>query len=166
MADNATLPAAGLVVATEEIGGVHYQLVKITHGPADSATPVSAATPMPTTAATTDAKLDTLITAIGSLLAELQLKPDASEQVLVAQQDISLLERVALKALARLTFSTTGARVDCGGSAVTASIAASQTLGTVTTVGTVGALGRLTQDGVSIQMTQLNYTNGFRARLV
>lgn len=133
MSNNTTLPATGTVVATEEINGVHYQILKIAHGPEGTATPASDATPMPT-----------------------------------AVQDVSLLERVALKALARLTFSTAGARVDCGGSAVTASIAASQTLANVTALGSANnvSIGRSTPDGASILMSQLSYTNGFRARLV
>lgn len=38
MADNLTLPASGSVAATDDIGGVHYQRVKLADGTADSAT--------------------------------------------------------------------------------------------------------------------------------
>jgi hypothetical protein len=151
MADNATLPATGTVVATDDIGGVHHQIVKPAFGTDGTATMVSAANPLPVSA-------DAVVAALAAVLAELQLKPDVDDRL--------FLERVAFKALARITFSPTGARVDASGSTVLASIASNQTLSTVTSVGSVGALGRLTVDGQSIQMTQLNYTNGFRARLV
>lgn len=38
MADNLTLPASGSVAATDDIGGVHYQRIKIADGTADSTT--------------------------------------------------------------------------------------------------------------------------------
>lgn len=49
MADNTTLNAGtgGDVIATDDIGGVKHQLVKIEYGAADSATQVSAANPLP-----------------------------------------------------------------------------------------------------------------------
>lgn len=46
MADNITI-AAG-TFATDDVGGAHYQRVKITHGPNGSATDVSSASPLPT----------------------------------------------------------------------------------------------------------------------
>lgn len=54
MADNATLPASGTVVATDDIGGVHYQIVKMAHGALDSATIVSSTNPLPITASSTN----------------------------------------------------------------------------------------------------------------
>lgn len=47
MADNSTLPAAGDVIATDDIGGVKHQLVKVEFGAADSATQVSSAAGLP-----------------------------------------------------------------------------------------------------------------------
>jgi hypothetical protein len=47
MADNITAPAAGTVLATDDIAGVHHPLVKIEFGAADSATPVSSSNPLP-----------------------------------------------------------------------------------------------------------------------
>ena len=80
----------------------------------------------------------------------------------------SLIERIVLKLLSRLTFTTTGLRIDAGGSSVVASIAASQTLATVGTVGASNnvSLGRATADGMGIQMSYLAYQQGFRKNLV
>lgn len=46
MADN-TAPSADATVASDEIGGVHYQRVKVTHGADGSATDASSAAPLP-----------------------------------------------------------------------------------------------------------------------
>lgn len=50
MADNTllNLGAGGNTVATDEIGGIHHQRVKIEHGADGSATDVSLASPLPT----------------------------------------------------------------------------------------------------------------------
>ena len=49
MADNTTLNpgTGGDVIATDDIGGVKYQIVKISFGALDTATPTSAANPLP-----------------------------------------------------------------------------------------------------------------------
>lgn len=49
MADNAVLNAGsgGITLATDDIAGVHYQIVKVSFGALDTATPVSGANPMP-----------------------------------------------------------------------------------------------------------------------
>ncbi len=48
MADNIPITAgSGTTVATDDIGGVHHQLVKIEFGAADSATQVSSSNPLP-----------------------------------------------------------------------------------------------------------------------
>ncbi len=48
MADNVTLPATGEIVATDDIGGLQYQLVKVTLGDMDvNNGPVSATNPLP-----------------------------------------------------------------------------------------------------------------------
>lgn len=51
MADNVTLNAGsgGAVLATDDVGGVHHQLIKVEFGGADSATAVSASDPLPVT---------------------------------------------------------------------------------------------------------------------
>lgn len=50
MADNVPITAgSGTTIATDDIGGVHHQLVKLEFGAADSATQVSSANPLPTT---------------------------------------------------------------------------------------------------------------------
>ncbi len=49
MADNVAITAgAGTTVATDDIGGVHYQLFKQAFGPLDTATLVSSTNPLPT----------------------------------------------------------------------------------------------------------------------
>lgn len=57
MADNATLPATGvgtadIVVATDKIGGVDYQRVKVVWGADGTATDASAAAPLPVSTTT------------------------------------------------------------------------------------------------------------------
>lgn len=52
MADNVDIKtAANIPVATDEVGGFHYQLVKLAFGALDTATMVSVANPMPVTGA-------------------------------------------------------------------------------------------------------------------
>lgn len=115
--------------------------------------PVSAAAlPLPSGAAT-EATLAAMGTALGQPLT-------------TNLADEGQLLRYALKALARMTFTLNGLRAEV-------TLAASQTLATVTTVSTVTAvnaanavaMGRNTTDGQGIQLSQLNYNNGFRSRL-
>lgn len=40
MSDHVTLPGAGVVVASDDVGGAQYQRVKLTAGQADDATPI------------------------------------------------------------------------------------------------------------------------------
>lgn len=49
MSDNLTLNVGtgGATLATDDIGGTHYQIVKVSFGALDTATPVSAANPLP-----------------------------------------------------------------------------------------------------------------------
>lgn len=49
MADNITAPAAGAVLATDDIGGIHYPRTKLSFGADGSATDVSSASPLPVT---------------------------------------------------------------------------------------------------------------------
>lgn len=48
MADNTTLPGTGDVIASDDIGGVKYQIVKAAFGALDTATLVSSTNPLPT----------------------------------------------------------------------------------------------------------------------
>ncbi len=49
MADNiAITPGSGATIATDDVGGVQYQRVKVAHGADGSATDVSSAAPLPT----------------------------------------------------------------------------------------------------------------------
>ena len=79
--------------------------------------------------------------------------------------DLSFVERIVLKALAKLTFSLNGLRVDASGATLAVTIS-SGTVTTVSTVSTVtsvtavaassnGALGRATPDGQGIQLSAL-----------
>lgn len=48
MADNVTITSgSGTTIATDDIGGVHYQVMKVAHGADGSATHVSTSSPMP-----------------------------------------------------------------------------------------------------------------------
>jgi hypothetical protein len=47
MADNVTLPGTGEIIATDDIGNVQYQKVKLAFGPNNTATDVTVATPYP-----------------------------------------------------------------------------------------------------------------------
>jgi hypothetical protein len=58
MADNITLPGAASVVATDDVGGVHYQVVKLDLGGNGASAPVSAS--IPVTASALEALLTTL----------------------------------------------------------------------------------------------------------
>ena len=80
----------------------------------------------------------------------------------------SLLERIVLKALSKLTFTTGGLRIDTGGALVTANIASSQTLASVTTVNAVNntSMGRTTPDGTGVLMTYSAYQNGYRSNII
>ena len=91
MADNVIVSqnvGVGATVATDDIGGVQYQRVKLALG-ADGVSDgdVSSANPMPVNVASlplpagaaVEAKQDSVITALGNLLAELQLKADLTE---------------------------------------------------------------------------------------
>lgn len=154
----------GAIGGTVELGAASLaalEAVSVTNLPVTQA--VSAdELPLPAGAAT-DAKQDALLMAMQALLAELELKPNASGSSSSAELD--LIETAALKALAKLTYTIQGLRVDCGGSLV--ALASNQTLATVTSLGTANnvATGRSTTDGASVLLSRLNYTNGFRARL-
>lgn len=81
-----------------------------------------------------------------------------------ANVDDSFLVRWVLKPLARLTYTVTGLRVDCGGSSVSASIAANQDLRSVT--GTVAGIGYNSQLGQAMQQSNHAFQTGFRRNLV
>jgi hypothetical protein len=113
MADNVGYtPGSGITIATEDVGGVHYQ------------------------------------------------------RIISEPSDASFLERIALRALAKLTYTLTGMRVDCGGSSV--AVASLPTLANVTTVAavtTLAGLGYNNQNGQAIQQSQLAVQCGFRRNI-
>ena len=62
MADNVPYtPGAGIDVAADDVGGVHYQRVKLSQGADGSATDVSSAAPLQVTLANTDANTNKLL---------------------------------------------------------------------------------------------------------
>lgn len=70
MADNITAPAQGAVLATDEIGGVHYPRTKVSFGANGSSTDVSTADRLPVALPTgfaTEAKQDDMIAAIENI---------------------------------------------------------------------------------------------------
>lgn len=156
----------GAVAGTVELGAASLaalESVNVANLPVTQ--PISAAAlPLPAGAAT-DAKQDAMLLAIQALLAELELKPNVGEGGASGSTELDLTENAALRALAKLTYTIQGLRIDCGGSLV--ALASNQTLGTVSTVGAANnvAIGRTTAEGSSAMLSRLNYTNGFRARL-
>lgn len=69
--DPATGPNAA-PVATDEIGGVHFQVVKVAHGADGTATPVTAAAPLPTADAALAAAIATLNAATAAIQAAVE----------------------------------------------------------------------------------------------
>ena len=117
MADNVGYtPGAGATVAADEIGGVLFQRVKLTHGADGTATDASAANPLPINAQ------GELLEQLSALRYAIQGLTRSIGQALPSAQGWPIME-------AR---QPTAANL-----AVTASIAAAQTLATVTTVSTV-----------------------------
>lgn len=50
MADNVTLPGTGSIIASDDVGGAHYQIVKLAFGADGSVTQASSANAIPVTA--------------------------------------------------------------------------------------------------------------------
>ena len=118
MADNVGYtPGSGATVAADEIGGVLYQRVKITHGADGIAHETSNGNPLPV-----DVTAGELLEQLSALRYAIQSLTRSIGQALPSAQGWPIME-------AR---QPTAANL-----AVTASIAGSQTLATVTTVSTV-----------------------------
>jgi hypothetical protein len=125
MADNVGYtPGAGATVAADEIGGVLFQRVKLTHGADGTATDASSANPLPV-----DVRAGELIEQMSALRYAIQGLTRSIGQALPSAQGWPIME-------AR---QPTAANL-----AVTASLAAGQTLATVTTLSTVTTLATLT----------------------
>ena len=202
MADNVQItPGSGANIATDDVGGVQYQRVKVNFGAEGQATDVSPANPLPVTSpsdfpdtgslaelqaihaaltagipvsgqfwqttqpvsanalplpngASTEATLAQAVSALAALLTELQAK---------TEPDLDLLTRIALKIIARMTYSTNGLRVDASGATITANIAAAQTLATLTTL---AGIAQNTQNGQGVQLSHLDFQQSFRRNLV
>jgi hypothetical protein len=84
MADNVAIsPGAGVSIATDDIGGVQYQRVKLTFGVDGTATDVSASNPAPVTGPLTDTELRA--SAVPVSAASLPLPTGAATQATLAE---------------------------------------------------------------------------------
>ncbi len=111
MADDVVLPGDGSVIATDDVGGRQFQLVKLAYGADGEATQVSDASPMPMAAS------GELVEAIEAMRMAVQALTRTMGQM---QPDTAARMRVALDSIsAGLTLATVS------------------TVGTVTTVGTL-----------------------------
>ena len=113
---------------------------------------------------------------IGGVLAPRNILTDPSGNDITPLTDASLraapvetrpsesifLDRLAFRALAKMTYTLTGIRVDCGGSSVAIS---SGTVTTVATTTTLAGIGYNNQNGQSIQQSQLAIQCGFRRNI-
>ena len=102
MADNVAITAgAGTSIASDDIAGVQYQRVKVTHGQDGSATDVSSASPMPVTAPAATRTTHSLAVALqtDALMSNLSaLTPKFfSESVAASDTDEELVAAVSSK---------------------------------------------------------------------
>ena len=117
MADNVVLPGTGETIAADDIGGVLYQRVKLTHGADGIAHETSNGNPLPV-----DVRAGELLELLSALRYAIHSLTRSIGQALPSAQGWPIME-------AR---QPTAANL-----AVTASIAGSQTLATVTTLATM-----------------------------
>ncbi len=71
MSDNVLLNPAtstGATIATDDIGGVHYQIIKPAYGPLDSATVVGTTAPLPVISSATAIQISNPTTAVSALI--------------------------------------------------------------------------------------------------
>jgi len=73
-------------IATDEIGGVHYQVVKLAHGADGTATPASAAAPLPTQDSTLAAVVEAIRDLADSNLYALQAILEKLPRVTIADR--------------------------------------------------------------------------------
>jgi hypothetical protein len=91
MADDVTLPGDGSVIATDDVGGRQFQLVKMAYGADGEANPVSADAPLPM-AATGELveAIEAMRMAVHSLSRSIgQMQPDAGARMRVALDSIT-----------------------------------------------------------------------------
>lgn len=83
MADNVTTNpgSGGATFATEDVGGVHHQKVKVEFGPPDTATPVDADNPLPV-------DMGTVIYLLAAILDKLP-RIDANDRLIVNASEIN-----------------------------------------------------------------------------
>lgn len=119
MADNVAITAgAGTNIATDDIGGTHYQRIKIQHGADGTATDVSSASPLPVTAPAASRTTHSIAAAIQTdvlMSALTALTPKFfSETVVASDTDEELVALVASKKIRVVALA-----VQCGATATT-----------------------------------------------
>ena len=102
-------------------------------------------------------KLAQAVDRLADILTELEKKADATEVQNVAQTDIDYVTRVALRAMAKLTYNGARMMVDAGSLVIGS--------GTVSAVNSILGIGYNTQNGQSIQQSNVAFQNGFRRNL-
>lgn len=161
MADNTTLNpgVGGDVIATDDIGGVKYQRIKVGFGEEGTYLDVSDTDPMPVLGPLTDAELRAAAIAVTGGLTDAELR--ASPLVVTDATSAELLDglQVLLLRLLNATNSPRGYDVALGRNRMTA-ILESGTVTTVSTVSTVTAVNGVANIGsIGNQQAQL-LTNG------
>jgi len=108
----------------------------------------------------TTAKVEELRALIAGLLVASRMQTDTNLS--------NPREKAWMTILSRMTHSLSGLRVDASGAAITANIAAAQTLATLTLLAQANqvAMGNLSTSGQSAQLLQSNFQVGFRRNLV
>jgi hypothetical protein len=71
MADNITLPGIGIPVATDDVGGIHWQFMKLAYGPDGAATAVDSNAPLPVSIG--GAVASAVMTAVAASVTSVQL---------------------------------------------------------------------------------------------
>lgn len=128
---NPVLPATGVPVATETVGGVDFQKIKLIDPTEGSTQPIGT----------------------------------EENPVVTKPSPFSFLTSLAMRAVAKLTFSTVGLRVDCFGSSVVVASGTVTNVTTVNSINTLAGIGYNTQNGQGIQQSQLGYQCGFRRNI-
>lgn len=137
MADNVPITAgAGTSIATDDIGGAHYQRVKVAHGADGSATDTSATNPLPTSVIAGE-----LVEAVQAL------------RTIAHSLDMSI-GRVYPDTAGRVRVASAAADLNA-----TVSIAATQTLATVTTLTNQTQLGGINASPQIPALMQLGADN-------
>ena len=170
MADNVTSNAAN-TVATDDIGGVHWQRIKVGWGADGTATDVSAAAPLPvkrsidgsrtllsinynsTTPPTTDALLTSLVLQRGATQTTAQTSITVTSGKILRLTSVLVGTRATV---ATLPYGVLTLRVNFSGAAVIGSPAVYQVpvSGTAAVIGNTGTTAASIEDGLELSGTQ------------